>query len=45
MLLFKISPNQHGINYNMNIHNITLYSLELLFKHTTKEKKEIAIKI
>ena len=23
----------------MNIHNITIYSPELLFKHTTKEKK------
>ena len=28
----------------MNFHNITIYSPELLFKHTTKEKKEIDIK-
>ena len=33
-----------AINYNMNIHNITLYFLKLSFKHTTKGKKEIDIK-
>ena len=33
-----------AINNNMNFHNITIYSPELLFKHTTKEKKEIDIK-
>ena len=28
----------------MNFHNITIYSPELLFKHTTKVTKEIDIK-
>ena len=28
----------------MNFHNITIYSHDLLFKHTTKEKKKYILK-
>ena len=44
MLLFKISLFSFGINNNMNFHNITIYSHDLLFKHTTKEKKKCILK-